>query len=139
MGEMFVLCFCLFSLFHSSSLVTYTSQDGGPWFNKGETVQFGNAVGETQIEIFPETQLQEIWGIGSAMTEAAASNFVQLSPGQQEKLALAYYDPVNGIGTTMARTHINSADFSIEEYTYVTNDDPNLSTFNIDRERKCDN
>jgi glucosylceramidase len=118
------------------SVVTYTSKRDGPWLEKGSTIEFGNVDGNAFIELQPNDQLQEIFGIGSALTEAAASNFVGLSQANQDNLAKLYFDPVDGIGTTMTRTHINSPDFAISEYIYTTNDDPDLGTFNIDRERR---
>ena len=48
----------------------------------------------------------------------------------------AYYDKVNGIGYTLARTNIHSCDFSSASYTYVKDGDKELKTFNIDHDRQ---
>ena len=87
------------------------------------------------INIYPEFQYQKMLGFGAAFTETAAYNFSLLSPDLQKKLAEAYFGE-NGIGYNFCRTHINAADFSIDEYTYVEDGDVELKTFNIDRERK---
>ena len=42
----------------------------------------------------------------------------------------------NRIGYTLARTNIHSCDFSSESYTYVSDDDKNLSSFNIDHDKE---
>ena len=87
------------------------------------------------INIYPEFKYQQILGFGAAFTETSAYNFSLLSPDSQQQLAEAYFGKT-GIGYNFCRTHINAADFSIDEYTYVADDDVELKTFNIDRERK---
>ena len=87
------------------------------------------------INIYPEFQYQKILGFGAAFTETSAYNFSHLDPDVQQKLAEAYFGE-SGIGYNFCRTHINSADFSIDEYTYVEDSDVDLKTFSIDRERK---
>ena len=54
----------------------------------------------------------------------------------QKQLLTAYYDKVNGIGYTLARTNIHSCDFSSASYTYVSDGDKELKTFNIDHDRQ---
>jgi glucosylceramidase len=48
----------------------------------------------------------------------------------------AYFSPGKGIGYTIARTNINSCDFSSDSYTYVTDGDRELKSFNIDHDRQ---
>ena len=43
----------------------------------------------------------------------------------------AYYDVNNGIGYTLARTNIQSCDFSSSSYSYVKDGDKDLKTFSI--------
>ena len=87
------------------------------------------------INIYPKFKYQQILGFGSALTETAAYNFSLLSPDLQQKLIEACFGK-SGIGLNFCRTHINSADFSLSEYTYVKEGDTDLKTFSIDRERK---
>jgi len=87
------------------------------------------------INIYPEFQYQKILGFGAAFTESSAYNFSQLSPDLQQEVIELYFGE-SGIGFNFCRTHINSSDYGIDEYTYVEEDDVDLKTFCIERERK---
>ena len=87
------------------------------------------------INIYPEFKYQQILGFGAAFTESSAVNFSLLSPVLQQKLIELYFGK-SGIGLNFCRTHINSADYGVDEYTYVKDGDVELKTFSIDRERK---
>jgi len=87
------------------------------------------------INIYPEFQYQKILGFGAAFTESSAVNFLLLSPDLQQELIELYFGK-SGIGFNFCRTHINSCDYSVDDYTYVEEDDVDLKTFSIDRERK---
>lgn len=88
---------------------------------------------ETDVCIFldPEHRFQSIIGFGGALTDAAAETFAKLPKVAQDSILSAYYDPVNGIGYTFGRTHINSCDFSSSTYTYVNDNDVSLRSFSI--------
>jgi glucosylceramidase len=93
---------------------------------------------ETQICVFvdPGKIFQTYLGIGGAMTDASAETFYKLPKDKQQELLKAYYDKQNGIGYTVARTNINSCDFSSDIYTYVSDSDKTLKTFNIEHDKK---
>jgi len=93
---------------------------------------------ETQVCVFanPDKQFQTFLGIGGALTDASAETFAKLPSAQQEELLHAYYDTKKGIGYTLARTNINSCDFSSDSYTYITEGDKELKTFNISHDLK---
>jgi glucosylceramidase len=93
---------------------------------------------ETQPTVFvdPTHQYQTLVGIGGALTDAAAETFAKLPKAQQQELLRAYYSPTEGIGYTLARTNINSCDFSSDTYTYVADGDRELKTFNIQHDEK---
>ncbi len=74
---------------------------------------------------------QSILGIGGALTDAAAETFARLSKDKQQELLAAYYDTASGIGYTLARTNIQSCDFSSGSYSYVADNDPALKTFSV--------
>lgn len=57
--------------------------------------------------------LQEIVGFGGALTESSAWVLAQLPAERRVEILRRYYDPHEGIGYTLARTHINSCDFSL--------------------------
>jgi glucosylceramidase len=93
---------------------------------------------ETQICVFvdPDKTYQAFFGIGAALTDASAETFAKLPKASQDEFLAAHFDKVKGIGYTVARTNINSCDFSSDMYTYVGNGDKELKTFNIDHDRK---
>jgi glucosylceramidase len=61
-------------------------------------------------------QFQSIEGFGGALTESSGWVLGQLSPEARAEVIRKYYDPKEGIGYTLARTHINSCDFSLGEW-----------------------
>jgi glucosylceramidase len=88
---------------------------------------------ETQPTIFvdPKHTYQTYMGVGGAITDAAAETFAKLPKAQQQELLKAYYDPKEGINYTIARTNINSCDFSSGSYTYVSDNGKELKSFSI--------
>ncbi|NOS94357.1 MAG: glycoside hydrolase family 30 protein [Cyclobacteriaceae bacterium] len=93
---------------------------------------------ETETCVFVDSAqtFQTFLGIGGAITDASAEAFAKLSNDQQQALLTAYFDPRKGIGYTLARTHINSCDFSSASYTYVQDNDIELKTFNIAHDKQ---
>jgi glucosylceramidase len=93
---------------------------------------------ETQPCVFvdPSHQYQTFMGIGGALTDASAEVFAKLSKDKQQAFMKAYYDKEAGIGYTLARTNIHSCDFSSGSYTYISEGDKDLKTFNIDHDRQ---
>lgn len=93
---------------------------------------------ETQICVFvdPTKEFQTYEGIGAALTDAAAETFYKMPPAKQQEILSAFFDKTNGIGYTIARTNINSCDFSSDMYTYVQEGDKALTTFDISHDRK---
>src|SRR5436190_19050048 len=88
---------------------------------------------ETEPTVFLDTThtFQTYLGIGGAITDAAAETFAKLPADVQAELLRAYYDPKNGIGYSIARTNINSCEFSSDIYTYVDDNDKELRSFSI--------
>jgi len=93
---------------------------------------------ESDVSIFvnPNKTFQAFWGIGGAITDASAEVFAKLHPEKQDEFLKAYYDREDGIGYTLARTPIHSCDFSSASFTYVSDEDKELKTFNIDHDRQ---
>src|SRR6187401_126508 len=83
---------------------------------------------ETQVCVFvdPRQKFQTMVGIGGALTDASAETFYKIPEANRQEVLKAYYDTDNGIGYTLARTNINSCDFSSDSYTYVDNNDKDL-------------
>jgi glucosylceramidase len=101
----------------------------------GATLKFIKRVQPTENEpcifVDPSKQFQTLVGIGGALTDAAAETFFKLSKSQQEAFLTAYFDKTKGIGYSLARTNINSCDFSSGSYTYTEADDKSLKSFSI--------
>jgi glucosylceramidase len=93
---------------------------------------------ENEVVVFvdPSKTFQTYFGIGAALTDASAETFYKLPKDKQKELLTAYFDKKAGIGYTVARTNINSCDFSSDMYTYVQEGDRELKTFNIEHDRK---
>ena len=69
---------------------------------------------ETQPCVFIDeyNTYQTFMGVGGAITDASAETFAKLPKTQQEAFLKACFDPKEGIGYKIARTNINSCDFS---------------------------
>lgn len=93
---------------------------------------------ETEVAIFvnPAKTFQTFMGIGGAVTDASAEVFAKLPAEKQQTFLKSYFDKTEGIGYSLIRTSIHSCDFSSESYTYVTDEDKELGTFNIDHDKK---
>jgi len=91
---------------------------------------------ETSIFINPNKTFQTMIGIGGAITDASAETFAKLPETKQKEFLQAMYDANKGIGYTMARTNIQSCDFSSDTYSYVQDGDKDLTTFSIDHDKQ---
>jgi glucosylceramidase len=93
---------------------------------------------ETEKTVFvdPNRKYQTFVGIGAALTDAAAETFYKLPKPRQQEFLKAHFDRREGIGYSLARTHINSCDFSSASYTYVKDNDRELASFDIGPDRK---
>jgi glucosylceramidase len=91
---------------------------------------------ESEVSVFinPARRFQSFLGIGGAITDASAEVFAALPEKKQAELLRAYYDPQHGIGYSLARTTIHSADFSSGSYTYIEEGDASLETFSIEHD-----
>jgi glucosylceramidase len=91
---------------------------------------------EAAIIVDPSKEFQTFLGIGAALTDAAAETFYKLSEEKQQQFLDAYYNKEKGIGYSLGRTIIHSCDFSSASYTYVEEGDKELTTFNIEHDKK---
>ena len=84
----------------------------------------------TKIVIKPEEQFQTITGFGGSFTEASASLLNRLGKENRKKILEAYFGD-NGARYSLTRTHINSCDFALSQYAYITEDDKELNNFSV--------
>lgn len=91
---------------------------------------------QNSVKIDTVKKYQKILGFGGALTEASAYALSKIDENGQRKILETYYDEDKGIGYNFARVHINSCDFSLENYSYVEEGDKTLETFTLDRDEK---
>lgn len=91
---------------------------------------------DNTLTIFPEKTFQKVVGFGGAFTESSAYVLSKLSPENQKKIIDAYFAE-DGAAYSLCRTHINSCDFSLNNYAYATQtNDFDLQNFSIERDEK---
>ena len=124
---------------NGATLEIHTTASGGSDRLAASSSKFTSGAqppeGDISVFVDPTKTFQTLLGIGGAITDASAEVFAKLSPKEQEHLLRAYYDPVDGIGYTLARTTIHSSDFSSGSYTYVAEGDAKLDTFSVAHDR----
>ncbi len=82
-----------------------------------------------------DQKFQTISGFGGAFTEASAHLLNQLSTEKRTEILEAYFGK-NGARYSLTRTHMNSCDFSLKNYSYTpVPDDKLLEHFSIDEDR----
>lgn len=123
------------------TVTVYTTAENTNYrLSKTDTLQFKDFPQplETQICVFvdPNKTFQSFLGIGAALTDASAETFAKLPKDKQQEFLQAYFNKDKGIGYTLARTHINSCDFSSDSYTYVTEGDRDLTSFSVAHDEK---
>lgn len=85
------------------------------------------------INIYPEIEYQEFLGFGGAITETAGYVYSKLNQEKKDKFIQEYFS-CDGLNYSLARLPIGSTDFSLKPYSYSNK--PDLSDFNIERDRK---
>ncbi|MHC4783054.1 MAG: glycoside hydrolase family 30 protein [Planctomycetota bacterium] len=123
----------------NSVKVVVTAKNTTDRLTEQEPIAFADvaiAMGET-ITIDESKTYQSITGFGGSFTEATAYTLSKLTPDKRAEVIKAYFDPKDGLGYTLCRTHINSADFSLGNYAYSEVDgDFELKHFDISRDKK---
>ncbi len=122
-----------------------TSEMKSPVVTIVETSAAGNQLTEVKdrevtaatiaIKLKPSEKFQTITGIGGSFTEASASLLNRLSTENRKKILDAYFSD-EGARYSLTRTHINSCDFSLGNYSYApVAGDVALENFSIDEDR----
>jgi glucosylceramidase len=89
------------------------------------------------VRVEPRVTYQTIVGFGGAFTDSSGYVLQKMPKDKQEEILHAYFDPEKGLGYTLCRTHINSCDFSTENYAYdETPGDVDFKNFSIERDRR---
>jgi glucosylceramidase len=96
---------------------------------------FPEADNNAIIRILPEQRFQTIVGFGGSFTESSAWLLNQMSKEKRELILKAYFGK-DGSRYSLTRTHINSCDFSLGNYSYApVAGDMALENFSIDEDR----
>ena len=87
------------------------------------------------IKLNPTEKFQTITGFGGAFTESSAYLLNKMSSENREEVLKAYFSD-EGAKYSLTRTHINSCDFSVSNYSYApVEDDVELEHFSVDEDR----
>ena len=103
--------------------------------NLEEVSNFIASENHSKISVNLESERQSIIGFGGAFTESSAYNLNKLSPENRLSVIKAYFAK-SGANYSLTRTHMNSCDFSVSNYSYSpVEGDVNLEHFNIEEDR----
>lgn len=132
-------------LFLTTMFMVYNCKNVEPTIEVYETSENGHKLSLIKkVQVLEKTALinlnfdqkfQTISGFGGAFTEASASLLNLLSQGNRKSVLNAYFSD-QGSAYSLARTHMNSCDFSLNHYSYTpVPADKNLEHFSIDEDR----
>ncbi|MEK6154659.1 glycoside hydrolase family 30 protein [Flavobacteriaceae bacterium 3-367] len=97
--------------------------------------EFPEETGKSKITLLPEQKFQTITGFGGSFTEASAYLLNQLGGENRKKIIEAYFGD-SGARYSLTRTHMNSCDFSLSNYSYApVAGDKELEHFSIEEDR----
>ncbi|MEO1030058.1 MAG: glycoside hydrolase family 30 protein [Bacteroidota bacterium] len=89
----------------------------------------------SEITLNPEKKYQTITGFGGAFTESSAYLLNKLSKENRAKIIEAYFGET-GAQYSLTRTHMNSCDFSLSNYSYTpVEGDKELEHFSIEEDK----
>ncbi len=118
-----------------------TAKDTGERLSFVDKLQPSSAVStsygeELTLELDPSVRRQTIRGFGGAFTESGGWALSKLPEAAQNDVIDRYFNPDTGLGYSLCRSHINSCDFSLGNYSACESPDDGLSGFNLRREEK---
>ncbi|WP_190809206.1 glycoside hydrolase family 30 beta sandwich domain-containing protein [Flagellimonas sp. S3867] len=97
--------------------------------------EFSDGDNASQIKLFPDQKFQTITGFGGSFTEASASLLNRLGKDNRKKVIEAYFGE-DGARYSLTRTHMNSCDFSLGNYSYAPVDgDLELEHFSVQEDQ----
>lgn len=90
---------------------------------------------DLELDLNPEITFQNFYGFGGAITESTGFVLSKLSPEKRTEILKAYFTK-NGNNYTFVRTHMNSCDFSLENWSCTPEENLELSNFSMERTNK---
>ncbi|BFP43292.1 glycoside hydrolase family 30 protein [Flavobacteriaceae bacterium GF1] len=117
----------------SLDVTVYETSAAGNKLQKVETTTAAGNV--TSIQLLPNQEYQTITGFGGSFTEASAHLLNQLGKQNRSKVLEAYFGE-DGARYSLTRTHMNSCDFSVTNYSYApVEGDMGLEHFSIEEDK----
>lgn len=111
----------------------YETSEGGNKLTRITEFKTGDSI--ATITLKPEQTLQTITGFGGAFTESSAYLLNKLSKKNRDTIIKAYFAK-EGANYSLTRTHMNSCDFSLKNYSYTpVEGDKNLEHFTIEEDK----
>ena len=96
-----------------------------------ELTGFSSTDNISEINLNPKKKYQSITGFGGAFTESSAYLLNQMSDEKRKEIIDAYFSE-QGSNYSLTRTHMNSCDFSLSNYSYSpVEGDKNLKHFSV--------
>ncbi len=89
------------------------------------------------INLYPELTYQEIEGFGGAVTDSVGYLYAGMTQENRRRLLQEYFGP-DGMHYRFVRMHIDSCDYSLDEYQAVADPlaDPEFATFTLKRDQQ---
>jgi glucosylceramidase len=114
-----------------------TAQGNGHLLSQVAAPAAAAATGANALTLDAGRTFQSMEGFGGALTESSGWVLDQLPADRRMEVLRRFYDPKEGIGYTLARTHINSCDFSLGGWSLDSvPGDTSLAHFSLDPMRK---
>ena len=140
MNQLFVLVALLFAAKNApqmeekkNKVTVYETSKAGHQLT--QLKEFKADTNSTEVTIDLSQKKQTITGFGGAFTEASAHLLNKLGPANREKILKAYFAK-EGANYSLTRTHMNSCDFSLSNYSYTpVADDISLEHFSIQEDK----
>lgn len=116
----------------TTTITVYQTSEAGHQLTE---VQPFSTIQGPDVRVNIEAKKQIITGFGGAFTEASATLLNQLGKENRAKILNAYFSK-EGANYSLTRTHMNSCDFSVSNYSYTpVADDVALEHFSIEEDR----
>ena len=115
-------------------VVVYETSASGNCLKRRQ--EFNTSELYSTIRLLPKKTFQKITGFGGSFTASSAFLLNQMSKQQRQKIIAAYFSK-EGARYSLTRTHINSCDFSLNNYSYApVANDLELENFSIEEDKE---
>lgn len=88
------------------------------------------------VNLHPEMEFQIFEGFGGAFTDSAGYVYAQMNEVKKQEMISSYFGS-NHMNYRLGRMHIDSCDFSVEQYEAMSDEsDRELASFSLERTKK---